>query len=82
MSKFSLPFGIGGAVYEERKRQRITQRVLARKGGLSVPTVRQVECGGGRLSSLWSVFDALAVHLCGAGHDVQSISDHGGPAVD
>ena len=52
---------LGKRLREARKKSRLTQLALAEEGGLSVPTLRLLERGGGNLSSWRSVLSTLSL---------------------
>ncbi len=62
MTKESLQ--IAEQFAKERKR-RGTQQDAARLAGLSVPTIRQLERGRGRLTSFWRALDTFDIELAG-----------------
>jgi transcriptional regulator with XRE-family HTH domain len=63
--KLPLRSGLGQALREQRKSARITQPELARLAGLSVPTVRLLEAGGGNLDSWQAAVSALGLEVMG-----------------
>jgi transcriptional regulator with XRE-family HTH domain len=65
MPALSLQNSLGSLVKQERKAQRMTQHMLAKAAGLSVPTIRLVERGRGTLQSFQSVINTLGVELVG-----------------
>ncbi len=65
MLKESLQNHLGESLRAARKKRRLTQQTLAQDSGLSIPTLRQLERGKGRLSSLWQVLEALSLELEG-----------------
>ena len=48
-----------------RRRTKLTQVMLAAKAKISVPTLRQAECGQGNLATLITLADALGVEISG-----------------
>ena len=56
---------LGEGLHRIRVQRQLTQRFLAHHAGISVPTIRGLEQGHGRLSSLWQVLTTLEVTLDG-----------------
>ena len=65
MLKLPLQNRLGESLAEHRKSQGLTQAILAEKGGVSVPTVRQLERGRGNLSSWNRVLDTMELEVVG-----------------
>ena len=65
MLKLPLHSGLGPDLRTHRKAARITQAVLARETGLSVPTIRLLEAGRGNLDSWLAVLEYLDLELAG-----------------
>ena len=65
MLKLPLLSGLGPALRGHRKAARITQPELARRTGLSVPTIRSLEAGRGNLDSWRAALGHLDLELVG-----------------
>ena len=65
MLKLPLHSVLGSDLRKHRKTTRITQAELAAGTGLSVPTIRLLEVGGGNLDSWQKVLDHLDLELTG-----------------
>lgn len=65
MRKFPLHSPLGEDVKAGRKGAGLTQAELARRAGLSVPTVRLLEMGRGNLESWMAVLTALGLEVTG-----------------
>jgi phage N-6-adenine-methyltransferase len=81
-----LHSGLGPDLRGHRKAARLTQAELARRSGLSVPTVRLLEAGRGNLDSFHAALAPLGLELAGRnlpggpslGHSLATLRRHRG----
>tara|TARA_R100000365_G_scaffold20_2_gene75 strand:+ start:4310 stop:5341 length:1032 start_codon:yes stop_codon:yes gene_type:complete len=57
----TLRTAFGAEIKSRRKSRRLTQEALARVAGVSLPSIRQVEAGGGQLGTVSSVIASLGL---------------------
>tara|TARA_R100000365_G_scaffold2579_1_gene8074 strand:- start:2479 stop:2712 length:234 start_codon:yes stop_codon:yes gene_type:complete len=57
----SLRTAFGAEIKSGRKSRRLTQEALARIAGVSTPSIRQIEVGGGQLGTVSSAIAALGL---------------------